>query len=406
MNIGFITPEYVLPDHFDGGLANYIYKVSHALTLQSHNVTVFVLSDQDRVWIDNQVKIIEVKRVKYPRFYFPGQLGKLFYSFLLALDQIHSSHRIAKFVWKQHRLEPFDILQTSSFKSPGYALKKNGIIPIVCRVSSYSPVVRSAYGRRCTIADYITDRLEIRQVIDADAAFAPSKFTISLFNRLEAFKPDLLPTPVDIIKTEFDNSKYEKNCSMFRYFLFFGTLSKIKGVDLIAEAIPTIIRSHPDIHFVFVGRDDGMPNGSKLIDNILRINQDYAEKIHYIPPVPKNQLYSIIAHAYAVLIPSRVDNYPNACLEAQMLGIPVIGSTESSLDEMIEDGKTGFLFENGNVKSLIFAMTQSLKLDEKEYKKFKKANIELSNRIFKEDRLGGLVEYYQHVILEFKDRML
>jgi predicted membrane GTPase involved in stress response len=35
-------------------------------------------------------------------------------------------------------------------------------------------------------------------------------------------------------------------------------------------------------------------------------------------------------------MPSRVDNYPNACLEALSLGVPVIGTYDSSLDEMIE----------------------------------------------------------------------
>jgi len=42
MHIGFLSPEYVLKGQYDGGLANYIHRVAHALSLQDHRVTVFV----------------------------------------------------------------------------------------------------------------------------------------------------------------------------------------------------------------------------------------------------------------------------------------------------------------------------------------------------------------------------
>jgi len=403
LHIGFLTPEYVMPGHLDGGLANYIYKVAHALTSRKHRVTVFVLSNQDQTWKDNQVRIIEIKRVESQRFQFPTKLGKLYYSLLPVLDQILSSRRLARFVWKQHCVEPLDILQASSYEAPGFALRKNNRIPLVCRISSYTPVYRSAYGRQRSMAEFISDWLEIRQVIDADAAFSPSQFSISLFERLEAFKPDLIRSPIDLIKIEPDVSRYEKELSGIRYLLFFGAMSKMKGVDLIADAIPAIIRSHPDAHFVFAGRDDGMPNGVKMKDLILSKNRDQEHHIHFNPAIPKAQLYPIIAHAVAVLMPSRVDNYPNACLEAQMLGVPIIGTRNSSLDEMIEDGKTGFLIENGSSTDISYAVIKLLSLDEVEYQKLKQANLKLINSIIEEDRINQHIKYYQEVVQRFNE---
>ena len=404
MHIGFLSPEYVLKGQYDGGLANYIHRVAHALSLQDHRVTVFVLSNQDRFWNDGQVKIIEVKSVRTPPIKFPAKPVMLLNTLLPAYDQIRSSRRIAHFVWKEHRIDPFDILQTSNYEVPGFALRKNGRIPLVCRISSYTPVYRSAYGRQRTPAEYISDWLEIRQVIDADAAFSPSLFSINLFERLEAFKPDLIRTPMDFVKIEPDISLYEKELAGLRYFLFFGTLSKMKGVDLIADAIPRILRSHPDAHFVFVGRDDGMPNGIKMTDLILSRNREQENHIHFIPAIPKSQLYPIIAHAIAVLMPSRVDNYPNACLEAQMLGIPVIGSRNSSLDEMIEDGRTGFLVENGNAGELGDAAVKLLDLDEGSYQTMKQANLALIDSLGREDRLNQLITYYREVVQRFNEK--
>lgn len=402
MNIAFLTPEYVIPGRLDGGLANYIHKVAHALIPLNHRVTVFVLSHQDRTWNDDQVKIIEVKRVRSQHLHFSTKPGGLIKNMLPALDQIRSANRIARFVREQHRVEHLDIIQTSSYMAPGYALRKNKQIPMVCRVSSYTPVIRSAFGRQRSLGEYISDWLEIRQVIDADAAFAPSQFCISLYEKLESCKPDLLRTPIDMIKINPDDSLYQKELSGIQYLLFFGTLSKIKGADLLADVIPAILKSHPKIHFVIIGRDDGFSDGSKIIDFILQKNQENASHIHYMPAIPKAQLYSIIAHAYAVLMPSRADNYPNACLESQMLGVPVIGTYNSSLEEMIEDGETGFLCENNNLESLINAILQFMALDKLRYQKMKKANIELINKANQENRLKKLLDYYQKVISEFK----
>jgi glycosyltransferase involved in cell wall biosynthesis len=404
LHIGFLTPEYLLPGHNDGGLANYIYKVAHALTLRGHRVTVFVYSYRDHEWNHGQVKIIEVKSVKSPHMKFPTKLGKVINVFFPVFTQILTTRRLARHVWEQHRKEPFDILQTSSYEAPGFALRKNGLIPLVCRISSYTPVVRSAYGTRRSLSEYIRDWLEIRQVIDADAAFSPSQYSISQFERMESFEPDLIRTPVDVIKIEADESLYDQELSGIRYLLFVGTLSKIKGVDLLADAIPAIIRSQPEAHFVLIGRDDGLPDGSKMIDYILSKNKDHANRIHYIPAVPKTQLYPIIAHALGVLMPSRVDNYPNVCLEAQMLGVPVIGTRNSSLEEMIEDGKTGYLVENGNSKDLSAAAIKLMTMDEVEYQKMKQANLESVNSISKEDRVGQLIDYYREVLRRFNER--
>jgi glycosyltransferase involved in cell wall biosynthesis len=49
-----------------------------------------------------------------------------------------------------------------------------------------------------------------------------------------------------------------------------------------------------------------------------------------------------------VVTPSRVDNCPNTCLEAQALGKIVIGTRQSSLEELVDHGVTGFLAEPGS----------------------------------------------------------
>jgi glycosyltransferase involved in cell wall biosynthesis/polysaccharide pyruvyl transferase WcaK-like protein/tetratricopeptide (TPR) repeat protein/SAM-dependent methyltransferase/sulfatase maturation enzyme AslB (radical SAM superfamily) len=52
------------------------------------------------------------------------------------------------------------------------------------------------------------------------------------------------------------------------------------------------------------------------------------------------------------VIPSRADNLPNTILESFSCGTPVIGANVGGIPELVLDGKTGLLFEPGNVVDL------------------------------------------------------
>ena len=47
LRIAFATPEYVTENHFDGGLANYLNRVSRKLADAGHDVHVVTLSQKD-----------------------------------------------------------------------------------------------------------------------------------------------------------------------------------------------------------------------------------------------------------------------------------------------------------------------------------------------------------------------
>ncbi len=401
MHIGFLTPEYPTQEQPEGGLANYIKKTGYLLTERSHQVSVFVLSNKDKIWQDGPIEICESRRVKPPQWLLPKMLGLRQVSSLTT--QYLSSRRLASKVLELHREHPIDILQVSSYKAPGYALLKNDYIPVICRISSYTPLLRSAFGRQRSFSEYLSDWMEVRQVLDSDGAFAPSELMANAFASIEGFSPDIIRTPFDLSKTIHDDEYYKKHLTGKKYLLFFGTLNRVKGADLLADVIPLLLNQRRNLYFVLVGRDDGLPNGQKVFELLRSRCESYRDRLFYFPPLPKSKLLPIIQNARAVLMPSRVDNYPNACLEAQLLGVPVVGTYDSSLDEMIVDGKTGFLATNDDPASIYKSIGRLLSLTGDQRKKMKKEILDAVRAIQDEDRIGQLINFYETVIEKFHD---
>jgi len=79
--------------------------------------------------------------------------------------------------------------------------------------------------------------------------------------------------------------------------------------------------------------------------------------------MPHASLYPIIDHAEAVVLPSRIDNFPNACIEAMSRGKIVVGTRGASFDQLIEDGVSGLLCEIDDRESLLAAIERALVTD-------------------------------------------
>lgn len=52
--------------------------------------------------------------------------------------------------------------------------------------------------------------------------------------------------------------------------------------------------------------------------------------------------------------PSIMDNSPHAICEAQLIGLPVLSSNVGGIPQLIEDGKTGFLYPYNEPHTLAF----------------------------------------------------
>jgi len=400
LHIGFLTSEYPDVQVPEGGLGNYTRKVALELVQRGHNVTVFVLAASSGIANDSGIDVRYISKFK---FHWRFKITPLVCEWLDLFELCLNALRFRKAVLICQRGKYFDIVQTPNYLIPGYFLCRDHLFPVVCRCSSYAPLWRSAGGRKRRLTQAVADWMEAHLVSCSEAAYAPSRFIAETYERFEAMKISVIPTPLELSIPYKDDSIYRSLIGMRKYILYFGALNGIKGVDVLIKAARNILSSYSDLSIVFVGRNDPLPDN---IHALTRIQGDLADfvregRIIYSPSLPKSQLYPIVENALGVVMPSRVDNLPNACLEALSLGVPVIGTRDSSIDEIIVHGKTGFLAENGDPLSLQMAISNLLDLTP-DMRSIMIQNIyQYTQEIVVEDRIGILLQFYRDVIDKF-----
>jgi glycosyltransferase involved in cell wall biosynthesis len=130
--------------------------------------------------------------------------------------------------------------------------------------------------------------------------------------------------------------------------LFVGRLSEEKGVAGLLEAMPRVLKTCPDAFLTIVG--DG-PVRQKLesLSRSLKIG----DHVIFAGMIENKNLERFYRHAAICVIPSLwMENCPVTALEALSFGKPLIGSSIGGIPALIQEGKTGFLFDRNDIKSL------------------------------------------------------
>jgi len=89
-----------------------------------------------------------------------------------------------------------------------------------------------------------------------------------------------------------------------------------------------------------------------MMDYVYAQAGSYRDRVIYIDKLEHRRLYPFIENAFAVVLPSRIDNFPNACIESMAHGKIVIGTRDTGFEQIIQDGLNGFLSERDNPEIL------------------------------------------------------
>jgi len=162
-----------------------------------------------------------------------------------------------------------------------------------------------------------------------DLFLAPSQFLADLASRRVSGEK------IRVLRNGIDTDDFQPNYADQGYALYFGRISREKGIE-------TLLAAHSGI-------DSKLPLKIAGTGPLFESLSTRFPKAEFLGYKTGEELKTSIANAAFVVVPSEwYENCSMTVLEAMAFGKPVIGSRIGGIPEQVEDNQTGLLFKMGN----------------------------------------------------------
>ncbi len=130
-------------------------------------------------------------------------------------------------------------------------------------------------------------------------------------------------------------------------FVMLCTLEPFKGVNVFIEAAASFLAARPSgARFTVYG--EGSPQNRQELDSAIR---QYNLQDHFFLR-PKQEVHSIYRQCCGVVVAAEFESFSMVVIEAMSYAKPVIATCCGGPEEIVEDGKTGFLIPIGDPQAL------------------------------------------------------
>jgi glycosyltransferase involved in cell wall biosynthesis len=152
------------------------------------------------------------------------------------------------------------------------------------------------------------------------------------------------------IPNAVDPRGFEPSDEVGDYLVYLGRLTASKGVRTLIEAA-----RRTGVPLVVVGTGE--------LEDELRTSARGCDNVHLVGRKSGAELWRLVSGSRAVVLPSEwYENAPMSILEAYALNRPVLAAEIGGIPEMIDVGRTGWLFRPGDAGALADAMQQVFSL--------------------------------------------
>ena len=134
--------------------------------------------------------------------------------------------------------------------------------------------------------------------------------------------------------------------------LFVGNMIEGKGQDVAISAFNRIAGLYPSARLRFVGGDMGLEKNRAYIARLEQQAADgpAAERIEFVGAT--NDVAPHYGQAFAALNCSESESFSLTCLDGSAAGLPVVATNCGGPQEIVDDGRTGFLVPVGDSKAI------------------------------------------------------
>lgn len=156
-----------------------------------------------------------------------------------------------------------------------------------------------------------------------DLVWAPNMADIALFRSMSADTPAPWLAPGE------------------RAVLFVGRLSAPKGIYDLFDAIPHVVKRHPEARFVLAGVAE-----SDAMEPVVRAEAErrgIAARVTFLGSLEGRDKAAAYAASQMIVVPSWTEGFPLVIPEAMAAGLPVIATAVGAIPDFVKDGEDGFL---------------------------------------------------------------
>lgn len=260
-----------------------------------------------------------------------------------------------KTILRFNKLYSFDkIIVTGQF-----SIWMGGVLKII---SKRTEIIAFVHGTELFIGGVPKQELTKFGLRKADKVYAVSNYTAELTRQLVKKNISVLPNGLDIaewgddVVNSFDWKGYPN-------LLTVGSITTRKGQHNVISALPQLIKKYPHIHYHMVG----LPVEKQRINELAK-QLNIPDHISFYGRLNNAELKAAYRSADIYIMLSEeskgdIEGFGIAILEANIMGVPAIGSKGSGIEDAIKDGYNGCLVDSKDEVNIVAAVNEILSSD-------------------------------------------
>lgn len=324
MKIAFLTSEYPhVKTGNAGGIGTSIKNLAIGLLAEGCSVRILVYGQKEEgVFDDNGITVQQIQNVK-----------------LKGLSWWLTRKKIEKIINNLYANAAIDLVE-----APDWTGITSFIKPAKC------PIVVKLHGSDtyfCHLDNrpvkWINKFHERKALQNANGLLSVSQFTADLTNKVFGLQKDftIIPNSIDIDLFDRNNPTNKKDT-----ILYFGSLIRKKGLLELPFIFNEVIQKNPDARLILIGKDvsdilTGNPSTWAMMQS--QFTPEALQNVTYLGSVPYQDIKMHIEDAAICVFPTFAEALPVSWIEAMALQKPIVASNIGWANEVIEDGKEGFL---------------------------------------------------------------
>ena len=331
LHIGMVCDEYPPIPH--GGIGSVVCDLAEGLMDQDHIVTVVGSYPAEAVKARRKQEEyrhnVRVMRLRDPSTYLrfrPRSIAKRL--------------MIRAWLEVEHQHNPFDIVEWPDYG--GLMPWGLSCAPGVVRLHGSNKFFDSELNRP---SEPFEHRLERRTILSANTIFSVSKYAAERTLALVGVPERPFQLVYNAVDTRVFSPSDEVPVVPGR-IVFVNSLSPKKGIEELCEAVNIVFAKVPHAHLYIVGRAVRvLSNGRPYKDHLLElVRPEFRSRMQFTGPLDRQTgVVDQLRRAQVSCLPSHLETFGIAAVEAMSVGKPVVFSRTGPGREIIQDGINGVL---------------------------------------------------------------